>query len=366
MKKSMKMRCFDALVDFSLSGKDLPSDVFLHVKKKRVPATIEFYEMVSEEVRKESFIRVCPRQALFMKWKETFEVEGVRNREVLGGGTVLNPISSKIKGKSVKRRLRFLKFLRGETREMLLTLANEKGMQGLRETEIKDFCRLPRESLRQLCEELEKEGEIRILSFSPIFIISQQNLDFLSKKIVVFLEQFHRKHPEENGLSKERIKKRLGLNQKILTLSLKHLEKQDLIRELEGIIALSAFKIVLTPEEERILRELEELCFKGEYRSVSIEEFQKRFHLSSKKTQMLLSVLTERKRIVQGKDGFFLHSRWLNDVISLLKKSGQKEFKISDFKKITGLSRKYAIPLLELLDQMGATRRKSSSMREIL
>jgi len=32
---------------------------------------------------------------------------------------------------------------------------------------------------------------------------------------------------------------------------------------------------------------------------------------------------------------------------------------------MTGLSRKYAIPLLELLDQMGVTRRKGS-LREIL
>jgi hypothetical protein len=38
---------------------------------------------------------------------------------------------------------------------------------------------------------------------------------------------------------------------------------------------------------------------------------------------------------------------------------------VSEFKSMTGLSRKYAIPLLELLDQMGITRRKGPG-REIL
>jgi selenocysteine-specific elongation factor len=45
----------------------------------------------------------------------------------------------------------------------------------------------------------------------------------------------------------------------------------------------------------------------------------------------------------------------------MIKESGKRELTVSDFKKMTGLSRKYAIPLLELLDQMGVTRRKGPS-----
>jgi selenocysteine-specific elongation factor len=80
---------------------------------------------------------------------------------------------------------------------------------------------------------------------------------------------------------------------------------------------------------------------------------------------MLLSLLIEREKIVQSKDGFFLHSRWLEEIISKLKEHSGKELTVSDFKKMTGLSRKYAIPLLELLDQMGITRRISPSRRVI-
>ena len=38
---------------------------------------------------------------------------------------------------------------------------------------------------------------------------------------------------------------------------------------------------------------------------------------------------------------------------------------MADFKAMTGLSRKFAIPLLELLDEMGVTRRVGPT-REIL
>jgi len=60
-----------------------------------------------------------------------------------------------------------------------------------------------------------------------------------------------------------------------------------------------------------------------------------------------------------------LHSKWLDEIISRIEKSKKRELTVADFKELTGLTRKYAIPLLELLDQMGVTRRKGR-IREIL
>jgi selenocysteine-specific elongation factor len=79
----------------------------------------------------------------------------------------------------------------------------------------------------------------------------------------------------------------------------------------------------------------------------------------------MLTLLTERKKIVLGKNGFILHSRWLDEVIQKIRNSGKRELTVTEFKEMTGLTRKYAIPLLELLDQMGITRRRGSS-RDIL
>ena len=69
--------------------------------------------------------------------------------------------------------------------------------------------------------------------------------------------------------------------------------------------------------------------------------------------------------IVEGIDGFILHSRWLDEIIRKIRSSGKRELTVADFKGMTGLSRKYSIPLLELLDSMGVTRRKGS-VRDIL
>jgi selenocysteine-specific elongation factor len=151
----------------------------------------------------------------------------------------------------------------------------------------------------------------------------------------------------------------------VMTLALKVLERDRKIEPWETRFVPAGFNAVITPEEEELLRAMEELSLKGELKTISMEEMQGRFSLSKAKLNKLLTLLVERRKVVQGKDGFLLHSKWFDDIISRIKESGKKELSVYEFKRMTGLTRKYAIPLLELLDQLGVTRRKGSS-REIL
>ena len=75
----------------------------------------------------------------------------------------------------------------------------------------------------------------------------------------------------------------------------------------------------------------------------------------------MLDILIGREKIVRGKEGFYLQSRWLDEIVGKVRSLGKKDLTVADFKAMTGLSRKFAIPLLELLDEMGVTRRKGSS-----
>ncbi len=360
----MKTSCFDAEVDFSLVDREKPLDLSLLVKGEKISASFFFYEQIQEK-KQAVFVRVHPRRPLLLKWKDKFKVHGLGKTPLLGEGRVLNPFSEKVPRGKIKKKIAFLERLQGDEKEMLLALVQEKGLKGLKEREITRFSALIKRIIQRLAQELEVEGKIRILTFSPLFLLSQESLDFLCQKIIRFLAQFHESHPDEKGVSLEGLKTRFKLQPKILSLATKHLSRAGQISESEGKLALSEFKVTLTPEEEDILKELESLCFKGEFRSYSFEDLRQRFRLSSKRLDRLLSLLVERKKIVQGKDGLILHSKWLDEIISRIEKSRKRELTVADFKAMTGLTRKYAIPLLELLDQMGVTRRKGR-VREIL
>jgi len=357
--------CLDAVVELSIPKKEEPLSVFFCYGGVETLASVHFYEEEKTGEKGPVLAQVHLSQPFPLKWKDTFMLKSPDRKEIWGKGKVLDPFSEKITQRKEKRRLEFLKRLLGDEKEMLFALTQFRGIHGIWEKEIIPFGSLPKRHLLSLSQELEAEGRVRILSFSPLFLISQSSFLFLGEEILGYLRRFHEKHPELSGVQREKIRERFDLYSRILSLTLKYLKQEGCIKELDDRVALADFEMALLPEEEKILDRLEEMCLKGEFQSASLEVLQKSFRLSSKRLHKLLTLLMERKKIVLSKDGFILHSRWLDEIIEKIRKSGKKELTISDFKKITGLSRKYAIPLLELLDQLGITRRRGPT-REIL
>ncbi len=253
----------------------------------------------------------------------------------------------------------------GSDKDKLAAVCRARGVRGVRDRDLADLGFPGEEKLASLSEELEAEGTIKILSFSPLFLVSRESFDFLCEKLVAYLEDFHKRHPSFKGVTAEKVKERFDISQMVLHLAVKTLEKAGKVRTERDRLMLASHAEELSPQEEEILKRLEDLYYRGEFRSVSLADIRREFHLSEVRLDKLVGILMERKKIYQGPEGLFIHSHWLDEVVAKIRASGKKELTVGEFKNLTGLSRKFAIPLLELLDQMGVTRRKGS-VREIL
>jgi len=358
----MTTPAFDAALDFPVRE---PGRVFRGAASfaaGKVPATFKDYGLPGR--RSAPFVRVDAVGPVEVRWRDEFEVLD-ENGVPLGRGVCLHPAAPPPEEvKPARRKALLERLLRGEE-EMLLALAETGGLRGARAEAVEAFCRLTPPQVEALARALEEKGRVRILNFSPLFLISQGALDFLEGKITAYLTQFHKKHPGQKGAPMERLEKRFDAPRSVLFLAIRALGKAGRVGAEGGLVWLADFRIPLSADDEKILGQLEEMFLKGEFGAVSIEEIRSRFHLRPGKIDALLTVLTERKKIVEGRDGYIVHSRWLDELVKMLRGSGRRELSVADFKAMTGLTRKYAIPLLELLDEMGVTRRKGSS-REIL
>ncbi|MGA2586784.1 MAG: SelB C-terminal domain-containing protein [Candidatus Aminicenantales bacterium] len=245
----------------------------------------------------------------------------------------------------------------GGDEDRLLELAREKGLSGVRESEAMEGLTLDRPGLLALVQKLEEESRLRILAFSPLVLVSRDSLDFLGGKLLSFIAQFHEKNPEDGGLTLDRLKRRFDAPAKVLLLVLKGLVHEGAIRQEGRLFARAGFARRLPPREEKALRELEEACFQGGFRPVTVEDIQAQIPATPQKIGKMLDVLIERKKVVPNKDGFFLPARALDELIAKVRGLGKNEMSVADFKGLTGLSRKFAIPLLELLDDLSVTRR---------
>lgn len=358
----MKAPAFDAVLDFPLGGAggDLRAEaVFLGGG-----VSARFMDYAVPGRKRAPFVRVLTDRPVDVKWADPFEVRTVSG-DVLGRGRCLFPGAPSTQELRLSKRKTLLAQLSLGEKETLLALTEHGGLKGLKDEDLASFWRLPRSRVELLARALEEEGQVRILGFAPLRLISQTSLDFLRGRIVSFLTQYHKKHPAQRGAPSEKIEKRFDAPRTVLVLALRLLAKEGRAVEESGVVRLPDFHIPLSAADEETLAALEGMVMSGKLGSVTSDDIRAQFKLTPAKLQALLAVLAERKKIVEGIDGFILHSRWLDEIVRNVRESGKRELTVADFKAMTGLSRKYSIPLLELLDSMGVTRRKGS-VRDIL
>ncbi|HSA95489.1 MAG TPA: SelB C-terminal domain-containing protein [Acidobacteriota bacterium] len=357
----MKAPAFDAVLDFPLGGTaELRAEaVFLG---GRSPA--RFLDYAAAGRKRAPFVRVITDHPVDVKWADPFEVR-TAGGDLLGRGKCLFPAAPPPQEVRLARRKALLTRLDLGEKDMILALAEFGGLRGLKGEDLDGFCRLSRTRVETLARALEEDGQVRILGFSPVRLVSQASLDLLRGRIVSFLIRYHKKHPAQRGAPLENLETRFEAPRTVLVLALRLLAKEGRVVEEAGIVRLPDFRIPLSAADEGTLAALEAMVLSGELGKVSLDEIRESLKLTPAKLQTLLAVLAERKKIVEGVEGFILHSRWLDEIIAKVRASGKRELTVADFKAMTGLSRKYSIPLLELLDSLGVTRRKGS-VRDIL
>jgi len=74
--------------------------------------------------------------------------------------------------------------------------------------------------------------------------------------------------------------------------------------------------------------------------------------------KLITRLLREKKLVRLGSDSLFVHQQALAKLTEQLQALRGQRLDVAGFKELTGLSRKYAIPLLEYFDRERVTRKQ--------
>jgi len=91
-----------------------------------------------------------------------------------------------------------------------------------------------------------------------------------------------------------------------------------------------------------------------------VKEVLARLGMETKRAERLLQILLREKNLVRVSPELIFHRRALDELkekLATYKKSKGERISVPSFKDLTGITRKYAIPLLEYLDRERVTRR---------
>ena len=343
-----------ALVHFHCHTSETIAEVALLGKKELEPGASAFAQLRLAE------------PGVFMPG-DRFIIRQFSPVTTIGGGWVLDnqPARHRFGDATVAARLEA--FEQGDAQARLEWLVRQSGETPLAALLSRSGW-LPSEVLR-LGRASAAARRLLLLGQPPEWFVHLEHFRSLAGRVVAELEHFHAANPLLAGLPKEDLRSRTGARQAahlelpsilLFNALLQALVDQGRVDVQGETVRLAGRKVQLTPEEQAAKEQIAEAFEKSGLAVPSAPEVLARLRLDRPRAEKLLQILLRESVLVKVTEDLIFHRSALLQLKNLLlqRKAQSNHINVTTFKEITGLSRKYAIPLLEYLDRERVTRRE--------
>ncbi|HZV86038.1 MAG TPA: selenocysteine-specific translation elongation factor [Candidatus Binatus sp.] len=279
----------------------------------------------------------------------------------IGGGVILDPLARRPMVRDTGRAV-FLETLESGKREEMLAAMIERTILGLAFEEIVARTGWFDQEIRQAAQSLAAAGRTKIVSAEPLMLLGRKAFDDVRRKIAERVERFHKENPLSPGIAREDLRANLGRRVRAETFraALDELAGEKKLDVQGELVKRAGSQIELQPEEARAKGEIEK-AFSGAGLAVpSVKEVLAKLAVEAKRAEKLLQILLREKNLVRVSPELIFHRdalARLKELLAAHKKAKGERISVPVFKDLAGISRKYAIPLLEYLDRERVTRR---------
>jgi selenocysteine-specific elongation factor len=269
----------------------------------------------------------------------------------IGGGTVLDaaPIP---KAKAVVDSLRIFKDVLSPA--VLQARITRRGRDGLTLSQATAETGWRRETIANLGA--EAKTTIRRAADTMVDAVV---FDQLRSEILKTLTDFHKSNPLVAGISKEELRDRLHVSGEILSALLDTLAHENKVTSTAEVVHLPGRGVTMKDDEAESKQTIEQAFVSAGLKVPSLQEVIAGLKVDKTRAQKIVTLLLRDKILIKISDELVFHQTALVDLrkkIAALKATTPK-IDVARFKDMTGVSRKYAIPLLEYLDRERVTRR---------
>jgi selenocysteine-specific elongation factor len=214
--------------------------------------------------------------------------------------------------------------------------------------------------LPQVIKRVEESGAMRVATDR---LVSGAVLKERSERLLTLVADFHKAQPLADGVPREEARERLfaRAHPHVFALVLHELEKDNRL-VVRDRLALPGHRLELTPDETRARTAIEAAYKQGRLNPPDAATLAADKRLPPALVERMTSLLMRQKVLVRV-DTLVFHVEALQDLrkdIQALKTSapgGRATVDVATFKDRYGMTRKFAIPLLEWLDRERVTRR---------
>jgi selenocysteine-specific elongation factor len=278
----------------------------------------------------------------------------------IGGGVIFNGTPRKRKRFREENKQIFQTYRENIPEDLALLHIKENGYNGLTLDRLAVKMGVFGNRLKKIVQQPLSSRKIILIEQDKQRMVSSAVYEKLNIKLCSVLASYHRENPLKAGLSKEELRSRLyrGLDQRLFQFLLNDLQKKGAIEQDKALIRMADHRVSLKDEEKTLRRELESFYKQADLAPPTLKEVMVKFnkypyHLLKE----VLAIMMGADQLVKVTEDLYFYQPTLENLkgklVALLVKKG--EIDMPAFKDLTGLSRKFSIPLLEYFDKIKVT-----------
>ena len=307
----------------------------------------------------EGFVQFVFEEPVIALPKDRFVIRGSGKIQTLGGGEILaiHPPRRKRNAPQTLETLRLLKD--GSDREKVLFFVKDSGLRGITFHGLMEETNLSRGELEAILKEAMKNGEIHEVDLTPPIYLHAHLIQELSRGIEKALTSFHKANPLKEGMEKEVLRSQIAPDTDkrfwdhllgVVCENGRFVVQQDTVR-------LATHNQTVDPAFQKTIEAVERNLREGGTQPPTLKELTSRLGTSPDQLKTILAFLVKEGKCVKLTEEIYMDKAAFEKIkeasIAFLKKNG--ELTVQSFKELTGLSRKFAVPILELFDKLRIT-----------
>jgi len=279
----------------------------------------------------------------------------------IGGGAVLDPLARRPMLRD-SGRAAFLRTLERQNGEETLAAMTARALLGLGLAEIVARTGWTEKEIHRAVDELHRTGRVRRVSSEPLVLVTGKLFEEVRMKIVEKVAKFQKENPLLPGIAREDLRASLGkrVRNETFRAALEELVSEKKLDAQGELVKKAGSEIALLPEEARAKEQLEAAFASASLAVPAVTEVLAKLAVEAQRAEKLLQILLREKNLVRVSAELVFHRQalaQLREQLAAYKKARGDRISVPAFKELTGITRKYAIPLLEYLDREHVTRR---------
>jgi selenocysteine-specific elongation factor len=361
--KFRKTRRIDVRLELLASARKMKQGtrVHFHAGTAETIAEIVFHGTKEVPPGASTFANLKLQDELFVLAGDRFIVRQFSPVVTIGGGVVLDPLARRPMLRDTGR-VAFLGTLEKGSHEEIIAAMTDRALLGLTFEEIVARTGWMDNEIHETSRKLSAAGRVKTVSVEPMVLVSGKLFEEVRRKITEKVEKFRKDNLLLPGISREDLRASLGkrVRSETFRAALEELVAQKKLEAPGELVKKAGSEIALLPEEAKAKEQIEAAFVSAGLAVPSVTEVLAKLPVEAKRAEKLLQILLREKNLVRVTQELIFHRQalaQLKEKLAAHKKAKGDRISVAGFKELTGVTRKYAIPLLEYLDRERVTRR---------